>query len=54
LKGSPGGPGGPSGFGGGGQQFYQSNVDPHQTFRMFFVRKIFHLNLIVENHLGWC
>lgn len=34
-----GGGGGGGGPGGAGQQFYYSNVDPHQTFRMFFVRK---------------
>jgi DnaJ-class molecular chaperone len=36
LKPGGGGGGGP---GGAGQHFYQGNVDPHQTFRMFFVRK---------------
>jgi hypothetical protein len=35
LKAGGGGGGGP---GGAGQQFFYSNVDPHQTFRMFFVR----------------
>ena len=34
-----GGGGGGGGPGGAGQQFFYSNVDPHQTFRMFFVRK---------------
>jgi hypothetical protein len=34
LKAGGGGGGGP---GGAGQQFFYSNVDPHQTFRMFFV-----------------
>jgi len=33
LKAGGGGGGGP---GGAGQQFFYSNVDPHQTFRMFF------------------
>jgi hypothetical protein len=33
LKGSAGGPSGPGGAG----QYFQANVDPHQTFRMFFV-----------------
>jgi hypothetical protein len=37
LKAGAGGGGG--GPGGAGQQFYSANVDPHQTFRMFFVRK---------------
>ncbi len=32
-----GGGGGGGGPGGAGQQFFYSNVDPHQTFRMFFV-----------------
>ena len=36
LKAGAGGGGG--GPGGAGQQFFYSNVDPHQTFRMFFVR----------------
>ncbi len=35
----PGGGGGGGGPGGAGQQFFHGNVDPHQTFRMFFVRK---------------
>ena len=34
LKAGAGGSGGP---GGAGQQFFYTNVDPHQTFRMFFV-----------------
>lgn len=34
-----GGGGGGGGPGVAGQQFFYSNVDPHQTFRMFFVRK---------------
>ena len=37
LKAGAGG-GGP-GHGGPGQHFQYSNVDPHQTFRMFFVRQ---------------
>jgi len=31
-----GGAGGPGGFGGAGPHFNYSNIDPHQTFRMFF------------------
>jgi hypothetical protein len=31
--------GGGGGGGGPGPQFHYSNIDPHQTFRMFFVRK---------------
>jgi len=52
-----GGGGGGGGPGGAGQQFFYSNVDPHQTFRMFFVRKIiffknnFHRNF---SRLEWC
>ncbi len=41
-----GGGGGGGGPGGAGQQFFYSNVDPHQTFRMFFVRKEYFRKLI--------
>jgi hypothetical protein len=41
LLGLKAGAGGGGGGGGGGQQFYHPNVDPHQTFRMFFVRNHF-------------
>jgi hypothetical protein len=43
-----GGGSGGGGPGGAGQHFYQGNVDPHQTFRMFFVSKsfFFFLNVI--------
>ena len=34
-----GGGGGSGGPGVAGQQFFYPNVDPHQTFRMFFVRE---------------
>jgi hypothetical protein len=43
LKAGGGGGGGP---GAAGQQFFYSNVDPHQTFRMFFVRTISFIILI--------
>jgi len=36
LKAGGGTGGGGGGPGVGGQQFFYSNVDPHQTFRMFF------------------
>jgi hypothetical protein len=52
-----GGGGGGGGPGWGGQQFNFTNVDPHQTFRMFFVRKrsTFFLKFhSLENNLGRC
>lgn len=47
--GGGGGGGGGGGPGGAGQQFFYSNVDPHQTFRMFFVRIFEHKNFKTKN-----